>query len=195
MTFDPSWTLEEAMRAGEMNGGDILKPDSPFAQWNAYHKVMSMEEKFKTGSRPSVLLDAVYQCALHDIVMPEWVSMAYLKAYRKVLEYECDSWDKAFGEPNPPQWNEKGELKKPHLNRLKKVRKLRFKVYLEVENKQKEGRPIDRQLFEEVGQNNAICKTLAEVYYYEVKAVFTAGKKRFNEYCDERDKEMNSQKK
>lgn len=195
MTFDPSWTLEEAMRAGEMNGGDILKPDSPFTQWYAYHKVMRLEEKFKTGSRPSVLLDAVYQCALHDIVMPEWVSMAYLKAYRKVLRYECGSWDEAFGEPNPPQLNEKGESTKPRLNRLKKARKLRLKVYLEVENKRKEGRPLDSGLFTDVGKNNGVSKTQAVIYYYEVKNAFKAEKKRFDEYCDKRDLENNTQKK
>src|SRR3569623_2277533 len=45
------------------------------------------------------LLGALRICANYDLVMPAWLSRAYIKAYDSVLFARVGSWDRAFGRP------------------------------------------------------------------------------------------------
>ncbi len=114
--------------------------------------------KFASGDRVA-LLAAVRECARCGLPMPEWVASAYIRSYDQVLNCRVKSWDEAFGQPFP---------KGSHINALRKRRELRFAVGLAVLDRVKRdpSTPIDKGLFEVVGEEFGIGASQAEELYY-----------------------------
>lgn len=99
--FNP-WTatIEEAqsLQAAHLDQAD---PEGPIFQWMAARKLESFQKRgLKNGFD---VLEAVSICALHGLVMPEWLARGYLKRYRSVQQLHVSSWDdeSAFGRPYP----------------------------------------------------------------------------------------------
>lgn len=46
-------------------------------------------------------LDGVAVCAIHDLVMPDWLARAYMQRWNRVRVKAVGSWDEAFGRPYP----------------------------------------------------------------------------------------------
>lgn len=157
--FDP-WnsTFEEAMAASQSSRtGDPL---SPVAQFSAVERIRSLQEGIEDGNGFDVL-DAVSQCALRGLVMPDWLANAYLSRYRTVLSCQAGSWDDAFGKP----------YRGKKLHNLRRRRNLRFGIYnrvCEIKRASPE-RAIGKELFESVGKEFATGTTLTEEMYYEAK--------------------------
>jgi hypothetical protein len=109
------------------------------------------------------LLACVAECARFGVALPDWLADRFVHAYESVLNCEVGSWDEAFGgRPYP-----KGK----HLAALRKRREKMHAIWhaVEVARQINPGIPLGASLFEAVGKQLGIGKTLAESYYYESK--------------------------
>lgn len=165
MVADPNWTSEEAwaehQRAISL---DPSRPDAdptlPYYQWAAMQTLKHLEGEFCKGDSWA-LMSAIRICAQHDLSMPDWASRAYISAYDRVLNAREKSWDAVFGSPYPKGTN---------LNSLRKKQKMRPAVWSRIVEtiKCNPEIPIDSCLFENIGKEFNIGKTLAEEYYREM---------------------------
>jgi len=159
--IDKNWSFKKArleQERAEANGRKWLEPDTPFFQWNALHVLDDLKSQFEAGDG-FALLAALRRCANHSLAMPEWVASAYITKYDKVLNCEVASWDEAFGKPYP----------KKHISKLRQRRSLRFDVYNRLRQVlvDEPDTMIDDGLFERVGAQVGIGKTLCNELYYE----------------------------
>ena len=118
-----------------------------------------LKEKFESGDK-STLLYAIYYCCLMKRPLPEWLRLAFLASYEAATGYKIKSWDDAFGRPHP---------KSTHLKAEKRNAELRFLIILRVQAR-KEGEPIDKGLFEEIGTELGISGTTASDIYYDERS-------------------------
>jgi len=159
--FDPAWSAEQAVEA---SGDDALSPMSPLSRWAAWGMLMDYRARFDAGDK-QVLLAALRTCACHDLPMPDWLADAYCKAHDDWLSYRKPTLDEAF---------DVGLPKGTHLNKLKKLRRLRIAVPLKVQelSADKGGadrRPIDESLFADVGREFNISGSQARDIYYRFR--------------------------
>ncbi|MBP8019396.1 MAG: hypothetical protein KAY82_05115 [Hylemonella sp.] len=157
----PDLTGKELAELGDMfpdNG-----PVDPFYQYIAVRDCNALKSKIEAGSGFAVL-SAVRLCGTHGLVMPEWLAYAFNSRYYAVATYRALSWDdpKSFGRPYKKGTNIKARQKALHL---------RHKVSIAIHDilASEPETPIDKALFERVGEPLAIGATLAEEYYYYVK--------------------------
>lgn len=157
--FDP-WTssCDEALAADEA-GGDPVRGHSPFAQWVEVQQINSMLKDKVLGGDGFAVLDAVSRCARSNLLMPDWLAVAFIQRYDQVLNLRVGSWDEAFGAPIP---------KSKQLRRLRARRELRVEIWNFVieQTKADPTQPIDK-LIEEAGERTHAGKTLAGELYYE----------------------------
>jgi hypothetical protein len=165
------WTFEEALNANQVElnktpGRSSSDPTLPLFQWWTLSELEHCRENF--DSDPYWLMTAIRLCANHELPLPEWAATAYIKAYDDVHNARKKSWDEVFGKPY-----EKGS----HLNAIRKERNLEFDVLNSITNRLREVPPpaIDCALFEEIGKDFNIGKTLASKYYYAAKERLNAG--------------------
>lgn len=166
MTADKDWTLEQAHLAQEQHARDRglhsiaqVGPDGPLYQWFALHELDRLRAEFDRGDS-TALLAAIRKCANHDVVLPEWVSRAFISAYDRVLACEAKSWDDVFGRPYPSGAN---------VSAMRKRRRLRYAVRNEIQRilDAELATAIDVGLFERVGERLALGKTATQELYYE----------------------------
>jgi hypothetical protein len=120
------------------------------------HELDRDRQRFEAGDR-NALLAAVRLCANFDLVMPEWLSSAFIAAYDDVLRARKGSWDEAFGKPYP---------KGAHLATIRKHRTKRLQLWLGVSQlRWKEGNPKDA--VERVGESLGLGRSLAHDLYNE----------------------------
>ncbi len=106
-------------------------------------------------------------CALHEFVVPDWASKAYIEAFRSIERMKVRSWDQAFGPPFK---------KGVHLHEAAQRQRLAPAVFAEVREvlALDPASPIDDGLFEQVGKRFGIGKTLAKELYYERQSFYEA---------------------
>jgi hypothetical protein len=158
-SFDP-WTatFEEANGLQEswtgLRGG-------PLFQHVAAQTVLAMRVRVEAGDGGAVLA-AVAQCALEDLVMPEWLAREYLRRWRLVTFAHVASWDEAFDRPWP-----KGK-KSSHLARERHRWLARFKVFNLVTTfvKMHPNLPLDPE-WERIAREAGVSTTLAQDLYYK----------------------------
>lgn len=163
MPADWELRLHEAMRettrlieAGATSGDPSLPVFVVASEWELEKERM----RFERGDKMA-LLAAVRVCANHDMPLPEWASRAFIRAYDTILNCRIGSWDDAFGRPY---------RKGVHLAALRKRRKLRMKVWLDVNAElKKSSRAVDESLFEDIGRPLGLGKTLTAEMYYEAR--------------------------
>lgn len=139
---------------------DIADPTLPIYKVAAEDELTQEQAKFEAGSGIA-LLGAIRICANHDLPLPQWAARAYIKAYDKVLSCTAGSWDEVFGRPYK---------KGTHLAALRKRRMNRIRVWLAMKHRGE--RPIDEQLFEDIGKPLGLGKTLVSELYYEGQRQF-----------------------
>lgn len=170
MHVDPDWTFEEAMRAHKAKVGasdsTTWGPHHPLPQWIAHQELKRFRVAFEGGDNVALML-AIRTCAIHDLVMPEWVATAYCERVNTILSYRAASWDEVLGRPLP---------KGSQVNALRKRRELKLAVYFEVRKRitptaNSKGAPLDEALFEAVGKEFGLGKTLTGEYYYAAKSL------------------------
>ncbi len=166
MTVNPEWTLAEAQaehdKACAANPARAwVDPTLPLFQWFALKAIDRCREAFQGGDKFE-LLHAIRECANHDLPLPDWAARAFISAYDTILNFKAKSWDDVLGAPIP---------KGAHLNVLRERRELKFGVLNRVHEilARAPETPIDQYLFETVGKEFGIGKTLAAEYYYAAK--------------------------
>src|SRR5262249_25846902 len=130
---------------------------------------LTAEEKYKCGDNTVILSTLATYLSLQlgtrlkkptsDWVrqlskLPDWLCIAFLRAYKRAVFCEIDSWDEVFG---PPVETETGHPARGKA-RLAMQRKLHLKIqiYDRVEQLVAEGSPVDRALFERVAADFGI---------------------------------------
>ena len=136
-------------------------PNLPLYQWSALHDLDRLEAQFDAGDS-FALLQAIRKCANNDLIMPDWVARNYIKRFDLVLNCKLASWDEAFGRPYP---------KGVHISKKRQRRLLRLQVYNRIQRIRDtdESIAIDNELFDRVGAEFGIKKSLCNELYYEAK--------------------------
>ena len=159
-----NWNVNQAIAANKEaveEGRGSYDPDLPISESFASQRSEMHRENFEGGDNFS-LMKVIADCARARIPIPEWAVPEILRAYYLVMIGEARTLDEAFGHPH-----KKGK----HLNQFKQDRYLRFKVaerVREIRQLQPDV-PIDDLLFEQVGNEFAICKSRANRLFYEYK--------------------------
>lgn len=96
--FDP-WTATLELAQQQPNA---YENRGAVCQCVAAHKLTEKQDSIIRGDGFDVL-QAVAECALNGLVMPDWLTDAYLSRYRIVQQCKADSWDApdSFGKPYP----------------------------------------------------------------------------------------------
>jgi hypothetical protein len=134
-----------------MSEPDYLDSDKYIEQYLEITK-----QKFEEGNK-AVLLMAMHQCLLLKKPPPEWLRLAFIRAYESAAAFEIRSWDEAFGPPR-----EKGA----HLKAWKGYADLRYPVALSVALREP-GETISPDLFDKIGSDLGIGKHKASDTYYK----------------------------
>ena len=105
---------------------------------SAVDRINKLKEYILKGDGFS-LLDAVNQCAIRELVMPNWLSREFTNRYREVVQCRAASWDEVFGKPYPGK----------HIKKLRLRRELRFAVLNKINELLSSitPPPIDKNLF------------------------------------------------
>jgi hypothetical protein len=142
--------------------GRRCDPTLPEFRFLASLQLGSLRRAFEAGHQRS-LMAAIRVCANHDLPLPDWASKAYIHSYDQVLNARMKSWDEAFGAPYPKGTN---------LAATRKHRILKSAVVTRVQaiRASEPGTPIDEDLFERLGAELHIGKTLASKLYYSLPA-------------------------
>ena len=120
--------------------------------------------RFERGDKEAIL-DAVFECANADTLLPDWLRKAFVRAYMetKIGPPLRHSWDEVFGRPH-----EKHEKLPAKLQ----ARKLRFRVYVAVMDKRaKEPR---KDHFPAVAEQFSICTSHCKTYFNWVHKAATS---------------------
>jgi hypothetical protein len=115
-----------------------------------------LKERFEGGDK-SALLYAIYHCLLMKRPLPEWLRLKFLHAYEAHARFEIRSWNEVFGQPVP---------KSTHLETEKRNAELRFHIIDRVQALKAE-KPIDKDLFEQIGEELGISGTTVSDIYYD----------------------------
>ena len=133
--------------------------------WDGLDLFRELLDKFHSDYRSGDKISLLYVisvCANGNLKIPEWAKNEINEALRKLRKYEVRTLDEAF--------NIKKE--KGHLNALKKRSTIGPAIYERVIRLHAIKKPIDSQLFEEVGKEFNIGKTLASQYYYYFRDLY-----------------------
>lgn len=162
---EKDWTIQQAIEANERAlEKDPTLPSrvQPLFVWAALRDLAHYEQLFLSGDNFALLI-AVRICAQHEMPLPDWAARAFIKKFDTVLNLRAGSWDEAFGRPYPKGF---------HLNRARRRRELQPRIYVHIQEilAMDPKTPIGEGLFEQVGKEFGIGKTLAsELYYSMVK--------------------------
>lgn len=160
--FDP-WTasLEAALAARAQHDLQSGRPD-PLSQHQAAQAVLQARTACESESGGGAVLQAIRACTVHRLLVPEWLSDAFVRRHSRVVDAEVGSWDEAFGQPWPPR---------TRLDTVRRHRRLKKAIHEAVWQRLLEdpGQSVTRDLFEQVGEQRGISVSgsLAEKLYQE----------------------------
>ena len=131
------------------------------ARWRGLQTLDILEQRYANGNR-FALLHAINICAKYYLVIPEWARDAFIEGFSAVGSFRTNSWDDAFGRPYP---------KRMRMSMARRRRDLLPKVYNRVRQilDAAPGTPVSEALFEQVGDEFGIGKTLCSQLYYTMK--------------------------
>lgn len=174
-SFDDAWAAQEEWHTSGVSGR------GPFIRWLGAQELKGLYDVYRTGNVKAII-EALFVCSLNSLPIPRWCEMAFLASYRKVRHYKAKSWDEVFGRPHP---------KGVHLDYKRMERDKSLFVYKRIREVNEKGlfgrreekidwgikvhgqyynpSAIGEKLFERVGKEFDISKTLAGEYYYNWK--------------------------
>jgi hypothetical protein len=126
---------------------------------NSYtsHQLEQARLRYEQGDK-SELLRWLNYCLIMGWEVPSWIKEGLYKAVNDADAYKIRSWNEVFGEPVP---------KGVHLKTARRNSETEWPLFWRVCELHKAGWPIDENLFEKVGKEFGIKKTLASELYYE----------------------------
>jgi len=116
---------------------------------------------FEAGDK-NALLWVIMICCQCNWRMPEWAREAFYDIYWRGLYAEFESWDDVFGKP----WG--GGQRRAITRHKQKYIWARVRIL-----HKKEGAPINNELFERVGKEFGVSRSVASRFYYELEQLFT----------------------
>lgn len=164
---EASWSFERVMQDHNraLIEGQPEGPDLPLYQWHALQRLERLKDEFAETGDGFVILAGVRICANHDLIMPEWLSRAFIKQYDKVLTVQVGSWDDAFGRPLP-----KGK----HLTATRKRREMPVRVWMTARQMESEGwSSHNTEFFDELGRRCGVNRSDAQEYYVTGRSIFS----------------------
>ena len=153
--FDPfTATLDEAQAqpgAYEVRGA--------VSQWAGAQQLTGRRAAYEADP-----LAGLAVCVCHDLVAPDWLAMAYMRAYYKVVNCQVRTWDEAFGPAFPKGRN---------LAAARRARRNRVKVALAVNEalRRDPTRTVGPALWQEIGEQVGEGKTRTEELWREALAI------------------------
>lgn len=158
LTADSEWTAEVDLTEDE----DSSVAKGPLFRWDDALRLKTLGDKFMETGDKAAILEALAVCALSDLPIPKWCSMAYLNAYRSVRQYRAKSWDDAFGKPHP---------KNAKIEQRRDKREKSIPVYRRAEEmKLKNPKESWEKIYKKVGAEFGIGLKLTEKYHLEIRA-------------------------
>ncbi len=145
-------TLEELLAMSFDEAVDATRADgfkgerTIIDRWIAAKELEEVEKYYSETKDSTAIPEGVFLCAHNGFVMPKWLSVAYIKAFRTTkVFYQAKSWDDVFGKPHPKntQIGTKREFKEKSLD-------VYFRI-IEIKE-QNPDIPIDVHLYETVGR-------------------------------------------
>ena len=109
------------------------------------------------------LLYSLNFCLMNNVPVPPWIKQGLSKAMDAVHSYEIKSWEDVFGELLP-----KGKWRATEQRNAK----MGWDLFQRVCDLHKAGASIDAGLFEKVGEEFGVSKTVASDLYYAVSRDF-----------------------
>lgn len=134
--------------------------EGPLYQFVATSELAGWKRSYEAGD-DMALLSAVRSCAQYGLKMPDWVATEFIRKYDLVLNCKVKTWDEAFGAPYP---------KNSNINAMRKRREHQPCVFNRVTELNKQGVPVNDELFRIVGAEMNISASLCRKYYYEIKS-------------------------
>ncbi len=117
------------------------------------------------------LLWAIRNCGQYQITIPDDAWRALDDALASYSRAEVRSLDEAFQVNRPKGWNQSSEMsKRKRVNGISKA----FAIFRRCIELNKTGLPIGMELFDKVGEENAVSGSTARKYYNEVKRELSA---------------------
>jgi hypothetical protein len=142
--FDVWVPLNAALGAARLGwrGSPLRSPDSKV---RAAEAVLELKHAIAGGDGPSVMA-AVLECALAGLAMPGWLAAAFVERYQRVVTGQCKGWGDgdAFG-----AFHEGANIAGVRARAV--YAPWAYEVACKLLST-KSGRPVDRGLYEEVGE-------------------------------------------
>lgn len=158
MAHDPEMAeILAAQRQWERGGNPSWS--GPLYQLHAAARLEAERAAFEAGDKMAILA-ALRICCAREMPAPDWLSIAFIDIYDKILTHRAKSLDDVFG----PVIG-KGK----HLHSLRMRREKALAVYQEIRRRSEGGDPIGEALFAAVGKEFAVSASVAERWYYEAK--------------------------
>jgi hypothetical protein len=108
-------------------------------------------ERYEQGDKAQILYCLEY-CISNNLFPPAWLNQAFSDAYLEGRLYKVKSWDDVFGRPLP-----KGK----HLKTARRNMEIAWDLFWRVRELHDAGAPIDKRLFEKVGDEYDVSGTVA----------------------------------
>ncbi len=124
-----------------------------------------LQIRYERGDKVA-LFRAIGYCGKNNLLLPEWLIQSFCDSWYKWVRYDV----KTLGEAFEIEWP-KGKS----LAAAKKKRNKEFEVYTRITRLHEGGESIDEALFQKVGHDLGLGKTLTSEYYYSVKQLIEHG--------------------
>lgn len=139
---------------------------SPHMLLEQQDRLRSLRRDFEAEPKGRALMSALYACAESEIAMPFWVAHNFRE---RIFDIEFgrvsrNSWDEVFGLPLP---------KGTHMNRRRRRALAGPHIANAVDQAIRNGSAVGPELFERVGREQGVGKTVAEELYYEYRQYLT----------------------
>jgi hypothetical protein len=122
-----------------------------------------LRARYEKGEKQA-LWEMLLYCIAYRWALPEWAAGALTEADSRFESGQLKTWEEIFGKPY------RGKTRKGSHTKAQAS-----PVWEEVNRLHREGRPIDGNLFEEVGQKFGIGKTRTSDLYYEFDQSLRSG--------------------
>lgn len=156
--FDPWKFNVEALRSSSepwRGAGEAW-----LSQALAAHSITT--NRVRIESNGYALMDAIALVANNGLVMPDWMAKAYLARWRRIVDLEVDSFEKAFG-PLPY----KGEKRIRNLKRRRELMPVVSQAVIAAIVNDPHKPMTKDDLFEPIGKELGISGTQADELYRE----------------------------
>jgi hypothetical protein len=146
-------------QGGIVRGRMALRP-LPGGKDAANERILSMHRRQFENGNNEALLEAMAFCGRRRIVQPDWIVDAFAERWKKWTEFQVRTADEAFGLSRP-----KGQK----LSWLRLQHKLKYEVLLDIADAQAHRRPVNHDLYEEIGERYGVSATTVDKLYREAR--------------------------